>query len=98
MSISYAYKVIKVDEAARCMEVVYSAEGYKTMHIGARLPYEGETLEAVIAAFAPVALWEETQKQVLVPAVGTSGVIAPLTRSTVANTPTTAHTVVTELV
>lgn len=79
MSITYTYEIVKVDEAARCMEVVYTADGHQTMHIGARLPYEGETLEAVIATFSPVALWEETQKQVMLPTVGTTGTVVPMT-------------------
>lgn len=77
MSITYSYQIISVDEAARCMEVVYTAEGHQTMHIGARLPFEGEALEAVISQFAPVAYWQELQRPVLVPQVGTTGVVAP---------------------
>ncbi len=77
MSIPYTYEIIAVDEAARCMEVVYSAEGHQTMHIGARLPFEGEPLEAVIKAFAPVPLWLEMATPVVAPQVGVSGVIEP---------------------
>jgi len=77
MSIQYTYQVIKVDEEARCMEVVYSAEGHPTMHIGARLPYAGETLEEIIAMYSPVAYWEERQRQVLLPTVGATGTINP---------------------
>lgn len=76
MSIAYTYNVISVDTQSRCMEVVYSAEGHKTMHIGARLPFEGETLEQVIKAFAPVPLWLELEKPVVVPPVGVSGSVA----------------------
>lgn len=77
MSITYTYEIIAVDEAARCMEVVYSAEGHQTMHIGARLPFEGESLEAVIKAFAPVPLWVEMATPVVAPQVGVSGVVEP---------------------
>ena len=77
MSISYAYEIISVDEAARCMEVVYTAEGRQTMHIGARLPYADETLEAVIDMHSPVAYWLAQERAVQVPQVGTSGVVAP---------------------
>jgi hypothetical protein len=77
MSIEYTYEIVKVDEAARVMEVVYSSEGRQTMHIGARLPFEGESLEAVIQMYAPVAYWLEQEMPVVVPTVGTSGVIAP---------------------
>ena len=73
MSIQYTYKIVNVDEAARCMEVVYTSEGHQTMHIGARLPYEGESLESVIAMYSPVALWLEQAATVVVPNVGASG-------------------------
>jgi hypothetical protein len=76
MSIEYTYEIIKVDEAARCMEVVYSAEGHQTMHIGARLPFEGENLESVINAFAPVPLWLELATPVVAPPVGLKGIIS----------------------
>ena len=75
MNITYSYQIINVDEQARCMEVVYASEGRQTMHIGARLPYEGEQLEDVIKAFAPVRLWEEAEMSVIVPEVGLSGEI-----------------------
>jgi len=75
MSITYNYKIIKVDEEARVMEVVYSAEGHQTMHIGARLPFVGESLESVIDTFAPVPLWLQLSTPVVVPQVGLSGSI-----------------------
>jgi len=77
MDIEYKYTIVSVDAVARCMEVVYEAEGHQTMHIGARLPFEGEQLEDVIRAFAPVALWVERALAVVVPTVGASGVIVP---------------------
>lgn len=78
MSIQYTYEIIAVDQAARVMEVVYSSEGRQTMHIGARLPFEGESLEAVIQMYAPVAYWIEQELLVVVPEVGTSGTITPV--------------------
>jgi len=78
MSIQYTYEIVKVDAAARCMEVVYSAVGHQTMHIGARLPFQGESLESVIAMYAPVAHWESLIAPVLVPTVGQSGTISPV--------------------
>ena len=78
MSITYSYEIISVNEEARCMEIVYTAEGHKTLHIGARLPYEGETLEQVIRMYEPVRYWEEQQMPVVVPQVGTTGTLEPL--------------------
>lgn len=78
MSITYNYEIISVDQAARCMEVVYSAEGHQTMHIGARLPFEGELLDDVIHMFSPVALWQSLATPVTAPIVGQTGVITPV--------------------
>lgn len=75
MSINYTYKIIAVDEAARCMEIVYTASGHQLMHISARLPYKDESVEAVIRMYAPIAYWLEQIRPVLVPVVGESGVI-----------------------
>jgi len=75
MSVNYTYEIIKVDPQARCMEVVYSATGHETQNIGARLPYEGETVEQVIRMYAPLAYWEEKQRNVLIPQVGYAGVV-----------------------
>jgi hypothetical protein len=73
MSITYTYEIVRTDPQARVMEVVYASEGRQTMHIGARLPYEGESLEAVISMYAPIAYWYEREAQVVVPQVGASG-------------------------
>lgn len=71
---SYTYEIVSVDQHSKCMEVIYAADGFTSMHIGVRLPFEGESLDAVIAAFAPVRLWEESIRGVVVPSVGTTGV------------------------
>jgi hypothetical protein len=97
MSITYTYEIISVDEAARCMEVVYSAEGHQTMHIGARLPFEGESLEAVIKAFAPVPLWIELATPVVAPTVGLSGTIEPEPEPEPSPTPSSGEIPVTEV-
>lgn len=78
MSITYSFEIIAVDEAARCMEIIYTAEGHLPMHIGARLPYEGETLEQVVRMYEPVRYWEEQQLAVVVPQVGATGTLDPL--------------------
>ena len=78
MSIIYSFEIIAVDEQARCMEIVYTANGHQTMHIGARLPYEGETLEQIVRMYEPVRYWEEQQLSVVVPQVGVTGTLAPL--------------------
>jgi hypothetical protein len=77
MSIAYTYEIVNVDPQARCMEIIYRSEGRQTMHIGARLPYKNETLEAIVHMYAPVAYWLEQEAQVVVPEIGASGAIEP---------------------
>ena len=76
-NITFEYEIIRVDEGARCMEVVYRSEGRPTMNIGARLPFQGETLESIIQAFAPIQYWIELETPLDVPVVGTAGTIVP---------------------
>jgi hypothetical protein len=71
----YTYEITNVDEQARVMEVVYTHETHGSMLVGARLPYEGESLEAVIQAYSPVAHWRELELVVVVPQVGASGTV-----------------------
>jgi hypothetical protein len=71
--ITYTYEIIAVDEAARCMEIVYTSDKYGVMHVGARLPFEGETVEQIVVMFAPVNEWRLRDLTVIVPEVGTSG-------------------------
>jgi hypothetical protein len=78
MSITYSFEIVAVDQAARCMEIVYTADGHQTMHIGARLPYEGETLEQIVRMHEPVRYWEEQMLPVVVPQVGLTGTLAPI--------------------
>lgn len=78
MSIEYTYEIAAVNAQARCMEVIYRADGLPEQRIGTRLPYEGETLESVIAAFSPVRYWEELRAPVSVPQVGQTGTITPV--------------------
>jgi hypothetical protein len=73
MIIQYEYEIVSVNAEGRCMDVRYTSEGRETMLVGARLPFEGETLESVIRAYAPTAYWEERELPVVVPEVGTSG-------------------------
>lgn len=77
MSITYTYQIIKVDEQARTMEIIYNSPGRTPMHIGARLPYSNESVEAVIKMYAPIAYWKEQEAQVLIPQVGAGGQIVP---------------------
>lgn len=77
MSITFSYEITRVDEEFKCMDVTYSADGYETLFIGVRLPFDGEQLEDVIRDYAPLSYWEESKKKVVVPSLG-SGTLEPI--------------------
>ena len=71
--INYTYEVLKVDEAARCMEILYKAPGHQDVLMSARLPFVGETVEDMVRCYSPERHWLEKTYQVVVPAVGKKG-------------------------
>lgn len=73
--INYTYEITAVNEEARCMEIIYSSEGRETMHVGARLPFDGEQLEDIVRMYAPIQYWIEKELPVATPAVGASGAL-----------------------
>lgn len=77
MSIEYTYEVVSVDSDARCMEIVYSSPGQQSLHVGARLPYEGETLDQIAAMYAPLGVWVDAVRPVVLPQVGATGGSTP---------------------
>lgn len=81
MSIEYTYTITSVDQEARCMEIIYTAPNRQTMHIGARLPYVGETLETIVRMYAPIAYWLEQEQKVVSVDIGASGAINPKAQS-----------------
>lgn len=75
MAIQYTYEIVKVDEAANSMEVVYTANGYPTQHIGMPLPLEGSAVEAVIQYYAPTAFWMNEVTPRVIPQLGATGTL-----------------------
>lgn len=75
--ITYTYQIINVNPAAKAMEIVYESPGRQTMHIGARMPYAGESLEAIVQMYAPLAYWHEQELAVEQVAEGASGMVSP---------------------
>lgn len=82
MSITYTYTIASVDENARCMEIIYESEGHQTMRVGARLPFEGESLENVVQAYSPLSIWEAMITPVAPPKIGATGTIMPASTET----------------
>lgn len=77
----YTYEIIKVDEAARVMEVVYTHPVHGSYHVGVRLPYADENLLTLVNSAAPLGIWKSMEKQVQIPPTGLRGEAKTETRS-----------------
>lgn len=71
----YTYEITRVDEQARVMEITYTHEVHGSILVGARLPFEGESLEEIIRAYSPAAYWRELELPVVIPSTGILGEI-----------------------
>lgn len=58
MAIEFTYEITSIDQTEKKMFVTYRSEGRPTVESAARIPWESETLEQVIAHFAPITYWE----------------------------------------
>lgn len=79
--ITYSFKIVKVDKPSKVMEIEYSAPGHQTVIIGARLPYLGESLDSIVAMYAPIRYWEEQDLEVEDIVQGIYGYIEPAATS-----------------
>jgi hypothetical protein len=77
MSIEYTYEIVSVDTPNRCMEVRYTSAGRNPVHVSARIPYAGESLDSVILMYSPVRYWEEQAAEITPPVVGLTGAWTP---------------------
>lgn len=73
MKLDYTYEIINVDESARSMEIVYTSPIHGVLHVGARLPWKGETLEQIVYMYNPTAYWLEQTLETEKVDVGASG-------------------------
>lgn len=73
MSIEYTYEIVSTNEQGRCMEVRYASAGRESVLVGTRLPFAGESLDSVVAEYAPIRYWADLDKQVELPAIGATG-------------------------
>lgn len=69
------FEITAVNESLRCMDVVFRATGQPEVLVGARMPFEGEDLNTLVASFAPIGYWEDLAKQVVPVTVGTTGAV-----------------------
>lgn len=81
MPIPYDYSVLSVDEGQKSMSVRYVSAGRSSVVATIPMPGAGESLDAVVARFAPTASWEAADRNVEPVLPGASGSLAAPTVS-----------------
>lgn len=69
--IPYTYEVVAVSD--QNIEVMFNNPDHGEMLVGVRRPFEGETLDEVVAQYSPAFWWEEKMKPLAEVAVGSRG-------------------------
>ena len=76
-TIPYTYEVTAVND--RSMDVTYTNSEHGSTQVSVRLPFDGETLEDVIAQFSPALWWDTMSRPVQAVPVGAAGAGATVT-------------------
>jgi hypothetical protein len=72
-TISYTYEITRVDPDAKAMDILYTSPEYGTTLVGARMPWDGETVEQIAQMYSPVRNWIERTLAVSSVSVGAAG-------------------------
>jgi hypothetical protein len=75
-TITYTYEITRVDPDAKAMDILYTSPEYGTMLVGARMPWEGETVDMIASMYSPVRNWVEQTLAVASVSVGAGGEVA----------------------
>ena len=67
------YEITRVDPDAKAMDILYTSPEHGTMLVGARMPWEGETVEMIAAMYSPARNWVEQTLSVAPVSVGAGG-------------------------
>ena len=71
----FKYEILAINEETRHMEVLFTKEGSMPLMVGTRIPFQNEKLEDVLMMYAPISRWEELNKTLNPPVVGTKGTL-----------------------
>lgn len=83
MDVQYTYRILRVDNQAKTMEVKYDSPQFGVLHVFTRLPNLGEPLENVITQYAPISYWLDQIKETDTVEVDTYGSIQFSTEPTI---------------
>lgn len=72
---TYTYEVTEVHPETKTMLIVYTSEQYGTMTVSARMPWEGESLDAIAEMYSPIRFWIEQTLPVADVLVGATGTL-----------------------
>jgi hypothetical protein len=53
------YQIVRVDPETKAMDILYTSPEHGSLLVGARMPWEGETVEAIAETFSPARYWLE---------------------------------------
>lgn len=82
--ITYTYEIVRVDPTNKVMDIQYTSPVHGTILVGARMPWEGETVEDIVRTYEPVRYWIEQTLNVAPVTTGAGGTIQiPATPETV---------------
>lgn len=70
-----SYEITRVDPDAKAMDILYTSPDYGTMLVGARMPFEGETVEMIAAMFSPLQNWVTQTLPVAAVSAGLTGAL-----------------------
>ena len=73
---TYSYEILSTDAQTGTMELRYMREGHAPVLVAAPLPRVGQRLADVVAAYAPLAVWEAEEAAFVDVEVGASGEVA----------------------
>lgn len=76
MAETFTYQVVRVDNEAGVMDVIYSAEGKESLTVGVPIPRVGEDMALHMASYAPVGQWRPADTTLADIQVGMAGEIA----------------------
>ena len=82
---TYSYEILSADSETGTMEVRYTREGHEQVLVAAPLPKVGQGLEVIVAAYAPLAVWEAAELAFAAVEVGASGELALIASAPVAD-------------
>src|SRR6056297_1772015 len=73
---TYSYEILSTNAQTGTMEVRYTRAGHAPVLVAVPLPRVGEELTDVVAAYAPLAVWEAVEAAFAEVEVGASGEVA----------------------